>query len=199
MMAGGIGSCHVLRTEPDRSWRYTLKGELLRDFFRAQRGKYECVLFMDADDCIVLNSPDRYVGLLDEYDYDLLFSVTADGRSRGMPDPRIERWGVKRNQELGIQDCYLNSGGYLGRTGFLEQVLDRVLEFVDEGHLLNSELTAGHPPEWFRDRLPEYPRNIGADQTIFRHVEPEFYPRMQIDYRCRLAPKRNSPKKLSFQ
>jgi hypothetical protein len=144
------------------------------------------VLFLDADDVVLRDGPERAIALLAQEDCELLLSGTSfEAGYECMPD--VKRWADRVASGHASNDRYINSGVYIGRTSFLREVLDAAKDFITERDFTREEYRSARRDGTLCERLPEFPKGIGSDQVILRYLHPRFYPRMKIDYEARLA------------
>jgi hypothetical protein len=118
------------------------------------------VVGVDSRDAIFLGDPNEIVRRFEaDFDCDLVFSADQ------LNWPNLKRFKVFENGLAGARDSefrYLNSGAWIGRTEFCR-------EFFAQA--------AKTPP------APEAPE---VDQGILKEIFPAYYPKVQLDYRCRL-------------
>jgi hypothetical protein len=166
-------------------WRHSWKIKAIAEYLRT-RCATEYVLYVDANDAVLTGDPARFVPLLKEYDCDLLFSSTHyKGGYECMPE--IKRWADQRCREAGFERSYLNTGVFLGRREFTREVFEAATVYVDAEDLTPEEFTKRRAKGQLCKTLPEFPKNVGADQVIISYLEPRFYPRLKVDYSGKLA------------
>ena len=98
--------------------------------------------------------------------------------------PEVKKWANSIRK-----GSYLNSGVYIGKTDFLQKVIEEACKYVTPTDLTASEyrdLGCGISDIRLCERLPEFPKGC-QDQDILRYIHPKFYPRMQVDYDNELA------------
>ncbi len=120
----------------------------------------EYVMGVDSRDAILTGAPARILAELKrEFDCDLVFSADR------MNWPNLKRFRSFENALPGARESefrYLNSGAFIGKTGFCREFFGKAARTAP---------------------APEAPE---TDQGIFKQVFQEFYPRVQLDYRCAL-------------
>ncbi len=182
----GIDNFVVMRPDFKGPWFHAIKMLELKKFLDSNACKTEYLLFSDSDDAVLRDDPAKAIQFLQEENCDLLFSNTNwDGAYDGMPD--VRKWADKNARESGRTHCYLNSGVYIGRTEFLREVVNSVVEYITDNNLTMVEYWDLCDNVISYERLPEFPRGVGSCQVILRYLHPRFYPRMKIDYKDRLA------------
>ncbi len=181
----GIDEYVVLRTPAGR-FLNTFKLEALVRWLDSGVCRTEYVLYLDANDVFVRGDPAVAVRLLEQLRCDALFSSEQEPHVyECMPEVRAWTDGVA--DALRTPRRYLNAGVFLGRQGFLRELLAAALNYAANDDLSHRELVAAIRAGSLRDRLPRFPLGCGSDQAILRYLHPRFYPRMQLDYACALA------------
>ena len=184
----GIAGYTVLRLPADRPWRHTARITAVLDFLRSGRCTTEYVLWADCDDALFRGNPVVAVEILKQADCDMLVSSTKYARYRNMPHvrQRMTELAPPEMQNRSKPAINLNAGVLVARAAFLQEYLAEAAAYVTNNDLPSADLRQMNDAEVL-DRLPEFPRGIGSDQTIMRYLFPGFYPRMKIDYASRLA------------
>ncbi len=182
----GIENFVVLKVESHIQWSNTLKIKELKKFLDSDRCKTEYILFFDSDDAVLRNEPEKAIRYLQEEDCDFLLSSTAYKKGYEFM-PEMKEWTDLIAKKNGYGQRYLNAGVFVVKTSFLREVVDSAMEYVTEDNLSRQEyrelLQKGDPCE----NLPPFPEGMGSDQMILRYLHRQFYPRMKIDYKNRLA------------
>ena len=177
--------CAVARIEPADRWRFTQKVTALRDFL-ASAPRTEYLLFADANDCVLRDDPRRAAALLAEYDCDLLFS-SSDSIEQYAYMPEIKQWVDDTFPAPSRGGRYLNSGCFVGRWGFVAEVVEAACEFIYEP----GDPAAPRPIAWKRRgeiRATErHPWGVELDQDFYRYLQPRFHPRLRVDPDWKLA------------
>ena len=101
--------------------------------------------------------------------------------------PHVKAWTDKVAKENGHPGWYINAGVFVARTSFLREVLEAAMVYATEADLPTKEYRWLKHKGRLCERLSEFPKGCGSDQTIFRFLHPRFYPRMKLDYRGQLA------------
>ncbi len=104
---------------------------------------------------------------------------------KGMP--HVKAWTDQIAKENENPGWYINSGVYVARTLFLREVIEAAMAYVIDSDLPVTEYLQLKKNGTIGEHLPDFPKGCGSDQTIFRYLHPQFYPRMKLDYRGRLA------------
>ena len=182
----GIDDYVVVRPPGGRGFRNTDKLRALVAWLGSGACLTEYVLYLDSSDVFTRNDPATAVRLLEQSECDLLFSGEQESYVyECMPDVRAWTDGVADARELPRR--YLNAGVFVGRRGFLREVLETALGYAAHGELSHRELVGAIRAGVLRDRLPDFPRGCGSDQAILRWLYPRFFPRMKVDHVCGLA------------
>ena len=185
----GIENFVVLKVEFNGSWVHTIKFLELKKFLDSNRCKTEYILYFDSDDAVLRDEPEKAIRYLQEEDCELLFSSTHwEGGYACMP--HIKEWTDQIADKNGHDRLYINTGVYIAKTSFLREVIDSAIEYVTEHDLSREEYAELHQKGGLCERLPSFPKGVGCDQIILRYLHPNFYPRMKIDYKGRLALRR---------
>jgi hypothetical protein len=164
-------------------WRNTLKIRSVLQYLKDYPNGPEFVLFCDADDVIIKEDPQKAVDIFESKQCDLLFMSTSfTGGYACMPE--VKRWA-----DHIFPGRYLNSGVYIGKRRFMISVLQEAERYITQDDITAEEsqqLGHGVSSLSLCDRLPNYPYG-SQDQDIFRYIQPEFYPEMQVDFHNELA------------
>ena len=158
-------------------WRNTFKFELLNHYLSSGECETEYFMCVDAIDVIFIDNPTKVIDIFESFDCDALFMSTSslDGYNCM---PEVYNKILQINNSNGR---YLNSGVYIGKTSFIKEVIESAISYA-------------HPPgvtmDEYRDYLNsnpiDYPKG-SQDQDIFRFLEPQFYPRLRVDYDNKMA------------
>jgi len=158
-------------------WRNTFKFDLLNRYLKSGECKTEYFMCVDAIDVIFIDNPTKVIDIFESFDCDALFMSTSslDGYNCM---PEVYNKILQINNSNGR---YLNSGVYIGKTSFIKEVIESAISYA-------------HPPgvtmDEYRDYLNsnpiDYPKG-SQDQDIFRFLEPQFYPRLRVDYDNKMA------------
>lgn len=163
----------------------------LEYLYTLNKNKYEYVMGLDALDVIVSTDLDGAGKLWDdimkiyhESSFDILYNAEKacwpdhrNGLGTRLKDGRLVE---KLKQCIHIEEkiygemynsdwCYLNSGCWIGK-------LDKVIEFYEAVESLLKEYPEAKLNEGF----------FGGDQGFIRALIPEFWPKVGIDYGCKI-------------
>ena len=180
-------TCLVARVPPDTPWRHTLKITLLLDLVRKQP-RTEYLLFCDADDCVIRDDPRRAIELLQASGADLLFSDSvSDTFYEFMPS--VREWVESVIPADPVWGAYLGAGVFIARWSFLESYLAEAAAYVRSA----DDPESPEPVAW-DPRFPDsiiatnrFPHGVEDDEAIHRFLQPRYHPRVQVDWRGRLA------------
>jgi hypothetical protein len=158
-------------------WRNTFKFELLNDYLGSDKCKTEYFMCVDAIDVIFIDNPTKVIEIFESFNCDALFMSTnsLDGYNCM---PEVHNKILQINNSNGR---YLNSGVYIGKTSFIRKVIKSAMEYAYPPGVTMDE---------YRDYLASQPKDYpkgSQDQDIFRFLEPEFYPRLKVDYQNKMA------------
>ena len=167
----GIKDYVVLNEPFDGPFKHTLKLCWILNYLKSGACKTEYLLFCDARDSILRVDPQKVIDLFEEREIDLLFNSSMSKLGYAcMPD--IFEWTKTVAYRAGR---YLNSGAFIGKTEFIKEVFEEANEYVD----LDNPIYVQRPKNC--SEFPEFPKGT-SDQIIFRYLEPQFYPKLSIDY-----------------
>ncbi|WAC06899.1 MAG: hypothetical protein OS130_11665 [Thermodesulfobacteriota bacterium] len=183
----GITYYHVLKLNAGEPWRQTKKISMLLNYLKNADCKADYILYCDSNDSVLRDNPEKAIRYLEEENCDLLFSRTkSKDNYKYMPEQKI--WTDQIAKDNGFySQWYINAGVFFGRTAFLREVLQAALFYVTDNDLIGEKYKKLRQSGKLLEQLPEFPKGCGSDQTILRYLHPQFYPRMKIDYRGRLA------------
>jgi hypothetical protein len=182
----GIKDYVVLKPKLNRPWYNAVKLETIFNYIKSGSCKTEYIMYCDSDDAILRNDPKKAIQFLQEENCDLLFSRTKCKVGYECM-PQVKAWSDQIAQEQGASGWYLNSGVYLVRTEFFRIVLEAAIAYVTDDDISLKEYAQRRRNGTLGERLPEFPKGAGSDQVIFRYLQPQFYPRIKVDYTGRLA------------
>ena len=182
----GIENFVVINPAFEGPWINTLKLVELKKYLESDLCKTKYILFCDSDDAVLRDDPDKAIAYLNEEDCDLLLSNTSwDAGYECMRE--VQKWADQKAMENGRSECYINSGVYIGRTEFLRKVLNSAAKYITEHDLPRTEYWRLLDEGTLCEELLEFPMAVGSDQVLFRYIHPEYYPRMKVDYKGKLA------------
>jgi len=169
---------------PRGVWRNTYKLPAALRFAKASTSEY--ILYIDADDAILLGDPARAIASLEASGRDCLFSTTRYRDYGFMPD--VEPVFVAEAKQAGWTDSaniHLNSGVFVARRTFLIEFLEAACTFVTDDDASWREYSRQSGKG--RVKNPQFPLGCGSDQAIFRFLFPRFRSQIALDYEQKLA------------
>lgn len=140
-------------------WSNVLKLRLTGEAL--QQISTEFVVGLDSGDVLLVNHPDEIVARFrGHFTCDLLFNATG---SRCWPElpPFVMFETTRPDADLSAGRCWLNTGAFVGRTAFCREYFAHLAAMAEEH---------GFPD----------------DQYAVKRTWPDWYPRVQVDYRCRI-------------
>ena len=153
-------------------WRNTFKFEMIHNYLNSGKCTTKYFMCCDAIDVIFIDNPQRVIDIFHTFECDALFMSTQslDGYNCM---PEVKGWADRIN---GGRMRYLNSGVYIGKTSFIKKVFDEAIKYA-----IPHGVTMDEYREYLKSEPKDYP-NGSQDQDIFRYLEPDFYPRLIVDY-----------------
>ena len=153
-------------------WRNTFKFEMIHNYLNSGKCTTKYFMCCDAIDVIFIDNPQRVIDIFHTFECDALFMSTQslDGYNCM---PEVKGWADRIN---GGRMRYLNSGVYIGKTSFIKKVFDEAIKYA-----IPHGVTMDGYREYLKSEPKDYP-NGSQDQDIFRYLEPDFYPRLRVDY-----------------
>jgi|TARA_Y100000296_G_scaffold46740_1_gene53579 hypothetical protein len=150
-------------------WRNTFKFEMLNDYLKDCPTEY--FMCLDAIDVIWVDEPQKVMDIFKSFDCDVLFMSThsTDGYNCM---PEVKQWV----ETINVSGRYLNSGVYIGKTSFVKEMVGDAMKYA-----IPHGVTMGGYREYLKSQPEDYPKG-SQDQDIFRYLEPDFYPRLRVDY-----------------
>ena len=158
-------------------WRNTFKFEMLHNYLNSGECTTEYFMCCDAIDVIFVDDPQRVIDIFKSFECDALFMST---HSRDGYNCMVEVKG-KVDQINDYNSRYMNSGVYIGKTSFIKELIAKAMEYA-----IPHGVTMGEYREYLESKPEDYPRG-SQDQDIFRYMEPDFYPRLRVDYNNQMA------------
>ena len=157
-------------------WRNTFKFEMLHNYLNSDKCTTKYFMCLDAIDVIFVNDPKIVVDIYESFDCDALFMSThsLDGYNCM---PEVKKWVDTINSK----GRYLNCGVYIGKTSFVKEMVEEAMKFA-----IPHGVTMGDYREYLNSQPKDYPKG-SQDQDIFRYIEPNFYPRLRVDYQNLMA------------
>lgn len=179
-------------------WSNTLRLIPYLKYLESEKARdKEYVMFLDADDVFISQSPDEVLDtFINEFDCDLLFNATRFdlGYWKTKESRAARAWAREIHK-----GWYLNAGAYIGKKDFVIKVFKEVIKYVTDDDLsakkwYNNEKLIEHISSAMRANVKvdksllkwgnagiNFPMGCGTDQAILRHIEHRFYPSLQID------------------
>ena len=192
----GIDNFVVVNVETSGEWHNTLKLVELKNFIGSDRCNTEYILFLDSDDAILRNDPEKAIKYLQEENCDMLLSSTCNHKDMQCM-PHIKEMTDQIADKNGNGRLYICSGVYVAKISFLREVLDEATKYITDNELSREDYRRLRRQGTLCEKFPSFPKGVGCDQLILRYLYPEFYPRMKIDSKDRLA-LRNLPPSLTW-
>jgi len=183
---GGIENITVLRPHINGPWVHTVKVSTILNYLKSGACKTEYLLYCDSDDAILRDDPRKAIRYLQEENSDLLFSKTTS-KSIYKYMPQVKSWTDYIAKENGYPGWYINSGVYVARPPFLQEVIEAAMDYITEDDLPATVLGEAIRKGTLNKLLSDFPKGCGCDQSIFSFLHPRFYPQMKLDYQGRLA------------
>lgn len=180
---------NYLSIKAETPYYFSKKTELIYSMVKNKLINTEYVLICDSDDVIFTKNPKNIIKIFKEFNCDMLFSATEWDFVRkttydGLPPekepliaPNIHKYSGGFPQDLVMKEqkdwvnnflgkkMYIDCGMYIFKTEKVLDILEEAVKYISYGD-----------PETF-----EIPY-CNSDQTIYRWVEPKFYPRIKVDY-----------------
>ncbi len=145
---------YVMKGRGTQNWVNTMKAGLLADYLPNITTKY--TMGIDSHDALLIRDGNHLVDTFEkEFDCDMLFNAELVSYPENNELANFEKdiYGDSPFR-------YLNSGVWIAKTEFLNQVIGDVLKF--------------------RSSRPK------SDQEIYRKLHRKYFPRIQIDNKCKL-------------
>lgn len=180
-----------LSIKADTPYYFSKKTELIYSMIKNGEIKTKYVLICDSDDVIFTKDPKDIIKVFEDFRCDILFCSTdwdfvrkttydkntySDGFPQGLVMKEQKDWV---NNVLG-QNKYINCGAYIFKTNNILDILEESIKYIT----YDKESELGFPYS-------------NSDQTIYRWIEPKFYPRIKVDYDNKLFT-HNMPKNETF-
>jgi len=170
----GVSPPVVLNEPFEGRWRSTLKVQFILNYLHSGQCKTKYLLYCDATDTIIRDDPHKILELFKEEKVDLLFCSTMSPLGYVCMPDRYEWTKVVAPKS----SRYLNAGGFIGRSTFIEQVLLEANKYIDpKQYRIAARIKRIEDCQ----KVPDFPLGT-SDQIILRYVFPEFYPSMDLDY-----------------
>lgn len=167
------GVDYIVLGADKKQWSNYYKLQLTVDLLESTESEY--VLACDSHDALLLGDPLEIVARFQDFECDILFCSEC----RFYPNLQnkvTEQWKAYQTAVAKSKFAYLSAGTYVGKK-------DACIEFL-------TACNKVRPYELF-DCSP-HPRyvgredGIGCDQSTMQHTFPKFYPRLQLDYFCKV-------------
>lgn len=183
----GIENFVVMKPEFDGAWRMAIKLIELRKYLDSGSCKTKYILYCDSDDAVLRDDPAKAIKYLQDEECDLLLPNSTTWSAGYECMPEVQRWADQNARENGRRHCYINAGVFIGKTEFLREVVNSAMKYITDHDLSSEEYWRILENGSLSERIPEFPKGVGCDQEILRYLHPQFYPRMKIDYKDKLA------------
>lgn len=182
----GIEDYVVLKPTFEGAWRDSIKLTTILNYLRQGGCQTEYLLYADSRDAFLRADPQTAIACLEELKCECLFS--SESASFGYECmPEVKAWANQNAARHKTQERYINAGVFLGRTSFVQELLQAAMQYIEPAEFSRAEFRKHLFAGTLCDTLPAYPKGVGSDQQILRWLHPHFYPRMQCDYAGRLA------------
>lgn len=169
---------NYLSIKAETPYYFSKKTELLYSMIKRGDIKTKYVLICDSDDVIFTKDPKDIIKMFEVFDCDMLFcntkwdfvrKTTYDGKkySNGIPQDVVMKKQKDWVNNIIGQEKYINAGIYMFKTNSVLDILEESIKYISY------------------DPTFEIPY-CNSDQTIYRWIEPQFYPRMKVDYDSKL-------------
>lgn len=137
-----------------------IKDELLKDYLRNNTTDDEIILFTDGNDALLMAKEEEIKTKLKKTGMDLVFSAETGC----WPDASL---ASQYPQQISSPYKYLNSGGFIGKSGLIKELLD------DESYDMYN-FRKSNQYLWTK-RYLKYPHKIGIDTRceLFQTFSPE--------------------------
>lgn len=179
---------YVILNDPDiTEWNHIYKHKWILEYLKSHKFKEEIILYCDADDCILIEDPQKIIEIFLDYDCDLLFMSTNWDFGYPTKDSRI--WATIHN---GTNKRHLNAGVYIGKKAFLINFLEDLLNIIEAIQLKKHPIWKSISDYYNKKFKYSYstkstPPNLKIqDQNIIRYMHPK-YPQIKIDISNKLA------------
>ena len=185
----GISDYICLHHPEIEDWNHKLKLIWLNEYLKSPKCKEELILFCDANDCILIDDPNKIIQIFVEHSCKMLFMSTK--MKRGYPDKKSLRFAKKHNKSSSKKIRHLNSGVFIGEKYFVMTVLEDLLQIIKEidanTHPITKAIVEYYGKESSSCPASTYDKIYIPDQNIFRYLYPKYYPDMKIDLDNKLA------------
>lgn len=170
-----------------KPWAHTQKVTYLLNYLKSEKLNSDYILYVDSNDVIIRDDPDKLPDILDEEQCDALFTITsgAAGYSRM---PEATRWMNTYTAKNGFDRVYPNMGVFGGKASTLVEVFEKMSDYITDNDIPAAELKPYYRNGTLTHELPHFPMGLGCDQTILVCIFRHFYPRIKLDFNARLAP-----------
>tara|TARA_Y100001938_G_C8057874_1_gene415504 strand:- start:216 stop:1016 length:801 start_codon:yes stop_codon:yes gene_type:complete len=145
---------YVIKGRGTPDWVNTMKAGLLADYLPNISTKY--TMGIDSHDVLLLKEAN---GIIDTFENDFDCDMLFNGELVSYPENN-ELAEFEKSIYGESPFRYLNSGVWIAKTDFLNEVMQDILQF--------------------RSSRPK------SDQEIYRKLHQKYYPRVQVDHKCKL-------------
>lgn len=145
-------------------WSNTLKLKLLRDEIPKIKTKY--IMLLDSDDVFLIDNISHIVNTFELYfECDMLLNAAQNFWPKNWlkyeeNEHEIYQFMNQIGNQIGSRHKYMNSGAFIAKTIFLKEMLKELN--IEEGPVPDD------------------------DQSLYILLYKKYYPRMQLDYNCRI-------------
>jgi hypothetical protein len=164
---------------------FSKKTELLYSMIKEKLIKTEYVLICDSDDVIFVKNPKNIVEDFKKFNCDILFCPTnwdfvrkttynenknsLNKYSDGFPQDLVMKEQKNWVDNVINRKKYINCGIYMFNTNNVLDIFEECIKYISYNDPSTFEIPYGN-----------------SDQTIFRWIEPKFYPRIKVDSKSKL-------------
>ena len=190
----GIEDFLVARPAAGTRWLNALKVELGLEALRNHSRPTPYILYADSDDCVLRDDLGRAIEILERSGHDVLFSDTTYRDPRGHT-PEVHDWADASCPPGTGPSRYLCAGVFIGRWEAVVELLEaaRACLAVPRGMPPFRVTSAGAGGEVIGEA--RFPYGRSSDQRVLRCLQPQFHPRIGVDFAGQLAYRRPPPKR----
>lgn len=183
----GIEEYTVLSHPEKKNWNHIYKEEWTLEYLKSGKCQEDLILYCDSSDCIMIDNPQKIVGIFSKFNCELLFMSTS--MVKGYPTDECRRWAEKFNCS---STRHLNAGVFIGKKRFLIKFFEDFLEIVKAIQLQKHHIWKSLRDYYKEKNIQAYSKNSKTpkvnitDQNIIRYMHPN-YPQIKIDINNSLA------------
>jgi len=167
---------NYLSIKAETPYYFSKKTELLYSMIKNGDIKTKYVLICDSNDVIFTKDPKDIIKIFEGFDCDMLFvstewdfvrKTTYDGvkYSDGIPQDIVMKKQKEWVNNVMGQKKYINAGIYMFKVDSVLDIFKESVKYISYDNSSTFEVPYGN-----------------SDQTIYRWIEPQFYPRIKVDY-----------------